>query len=188
MEALIARPAMEDGKLTGVIVREWPKLWRFIRRRVADDEDAQDILQEVFSEFIEAIRFLAPIEQVGAWLYRVARNRIIDRFRKKTSTPFSQILPSDEGEGVSFEELLPSVDGGPDAQYLRSVLIEELEAALDELPEEQRTVFLAHELEGRTFKELAAETGTSINTLLARKRYAVRHLRRRLRNIYDEFR
>ena len=156
----------------------------FIRRRVADPRDAEDILQEVFYELIEAYRLMKPIEQVGAWLFRVARNRIIDRFRKRRPEPVIPLNASEEGT-LRLEDLLPSPDAGPEAMYARTVLLDELAAALEELPEEQRDVFIAHEMDGRSFKQLAGETGLSINTLLSRKHYAILHLRRRLRGIYE---
>jgi RNA polymerase sigma factor (sigma-70 family) len=178
----------EDRRVAEAVDRERPRLLRFIRRQVVDEGDAEDILQDVFYELIEASRLMTPIEQVGAWLFRVARNRITDLFRKKKPEP----LPLDrrsafeDDEPLLLEELLPSPDAGPEAVYTSRVLLEELEAALDELPKEQREVFLAHELEGRSFKELAAETGVSVNTLLSRKHYAVLHLRERLRDLYEE--
>ena len=179
----------QDQRISEVVKREQSRLRNFIRRRVPDAGDADDILQEVFYELVEANRLLMPIEHIGAWLYRVARNRIIDLFRKKMPEPFSAVgSVDDDGELLQFEDLLPSPDAGPEAVYARSVLFDELEAAVDELPEEQREVFLAHEVEGRSFKDLAAETGVSINTLLSRKRYAVLHLRERLRSMYGEFR
>jgi RNA polymerase sigma factor (sigma-70 family) len=181
--------AEQDERLTETIGREQGRLRNFIRRRVADEADAEDILQEVFYELIEAYRLMKPIEQVGAWLYRVARNRIIDRFRKKKPEPFSSEKDPDaeNRDSLSLEELLPSPDAGPEAAYARSILLEELAAAVDELPEEQREVFLAHEIDGFSFKELSAETGVSVNTLLSRKHYAVLHLRRRLQTIYNDF-
>jgi RNA polymerase sigma factor (sigma-70 family) len=181
--------AEQDDRLTETIGRERGRLRNFIRRRVADDADAEDILQDVFYELIEAYRLMKPVEQVGAWLYRVARNRIIDGFRKKKPEPFSAEMDpnSEDGDSLSLEELLPSPDAGPEATYARSILFEELDAALDELPEEQREVFLAHEFEGLSFKEISAGTGISVNTLLSRKRYAVLYLRRRLQSIYDDF-
>jgi RNA polymerase sigma factor (sigma-70 family) len=181
--------AEQDRRISEAIEREQPRLRNFIRRRVVDPRDAEDILQEVFYELIEAYRTMKPIEQVGAWLFRVARNRIIDLFRKKKpeSLAGKPATMEKSGDTLSWEDLLPSPDASPEAAYARNVLLEELEDALDELPEEQRDVFVAHEIEGRSFKELAAETGVSMNTLLARKRYAVRHLRRRLQAIYDEF-
>jgi RNA polymerase sigma factor (sigma-70 family) len=170
------------------MARESGRLTRFIRRRVADVADAEDILQEVFSELVESTRMLQPIEQVGAWLFSVARHRIIERFRKRRPTvSTSDPVGTDEGRPLLFEEVLPANDGGPDAAYARQVLVDELEAAIEELPAEQRFVFEAHELEGRSFKELAAETGLSVNTLLSRKHYAVRRLRRRLRAIHTMF-
>ena len=176
----------EDRRIADTIGREQNRLRNFIRTRVADIDDAEDILQEVFYELVEATRLMKPIEHLSGWLFRVARNRITDLFRQKRAQ-----VSTDEpvvGEGnLLFEDLLPSSDAGPEAAYARLVLLEELEAALDELPEEQRDVFVAHEIEGRSFKELAAETGLSVNTLLARKHYAVLRLRRRLQTIYDEF-
>ena len=178
----------QDQRITQVVRQEQGRLRNFIRRRVPDPLDAEDILQEVFYELVEANRLLMPIEHVTGWLFRVARNRITDLFRKKKPESFSDAAVADEeGELLRLEDLLPSPDAGPDALYARSVLLEELEFALDELPEEQREVFVGHELEGRSFKEMAAETGVSVNTLLSRKRYAVLHLRERLQSIYDEF-
>jgi RNA polymerase sigma factor (sigma-70 family) len=180
--------AEQDERLTETIGREQGRLRNFIRRRVADDDEAEDILQDVFYELIEAYRLMKPIEQVGAWLFRVARNRIIDGFRKKKPEPLSAEADADSEDSGrrSLEELLPSPDAGPEAAYARSILLEELDAALDELPEEQREVFLAHEFEGISFKEISAETGVSVNTLLSRKHHAVLHLRRRLQSIHDE--
>jgi RNA polymerase sigma factor (sigma-70 family) len=181
-----AMMAEQDKRIAETVSRERGRLGNFIRRRVADASEAEDILQDVFYEFVAAYRLPEPIEQVGAWLFRVARNRIIDRFRKKKEEPLPGV--SGEGdEGTWLDEVLPSADAGPEAAYARAVLLEELYAALAELPEEQRAVFIAHELEGRSFKELAAESGVGVNTLLARKRYAVMHLRARLQTIYDEF-
>jgi len=178
----------QDRRISEVVEREQSRLRNFIRRRVPDPRDAEDVLQEVFYELVEANRLLMPIEHVTGWLFRVARNRITDLFRKKKPESFSDAaVADDDGELSHLEELLPSPDAGPDALYARSVLLEELEFALDELPEEQREVFVGHELEGRTFKEMAAETGVSVNTLLSRKRYAVLHLRERLQSVYDEF-
>jgi RNA polymerase sigma factor (sigma-70 family) len=181
--------AEQDERLTETIGRERGRLRNFIRRRVPDEAEAEDVLQDVFYELIEAYRSMKPIEQVGAWLYRVARNRIIDRFRKKKPEPLSAPVDPDveDGESLSLEELLPSPDEGPEATYARSILLKELEAALDELPEEQREVFVAHEIQGISFKEISAETGVSISALLSRKHYALLHLRRRLQSIYDEF-
>jgi RNA polymerase sigma factor (sigma-70 family) len=183
----VERRAEQNRRIAEVIQREGRRLFRFIRQRVKDRADAEDILQEVFYELTEAYRLVKPVEQAGAWLYRVARNRIVDRFRKKKPEAFGEVYDDDGGdEGLRFEDLLPSPDAGPDAAYARSVLLEELEAALHELPAEQRDVFVAHEMEGRSFKDLAGETGVSVNTLLSRKRYAVLHLRRRLKDIHEE--
>jgi len=180
--------AEQDQQISETIDREKARLRNFIRRRVADQRDAEDILQEVFYELVEAYRLMKPIEQVGGWLFRVARNRITDLFRKKKpDASTNDPVVAEEGEFLTLEDLLPSPDAGPEADYARAVLLEELEDAIDELPEEQRAVFIAHEIEGRSFKELAAETGLSVNTLLSRKHYAVIHLRERLRDVYDEF-
>jgi RNA polymerase sigma factor (sigma-70 family) len=183
------RMALEqDQRISEAVKRERSRLRHFIRRHVPDPRDAEDILQDVFYELVEANRLLMPIEHVTGWLFRVARNRITDLFRKKRPESFSDTAVADEnGELLQLEDLLPSRDAGPEALYARNVLLDELELAIDELPEEQREVFVAHELEGRSFKEMAAETGVSVNTLLSRKRYAVRHLRERLQSIYDEF-
>src|SRR6266403_5353167 len=179
----------QDHQISEIIAEERSRLRNFIRRRVPDPSDAEDIVQEVFYELVEANRLLMPIERVTGWLFRVARNRIADLFRKKKPETFSDAAVEDEdGELLQIEDLLPSPDAGPEALYFRNVLLDELEFALGELPGEQREVFVAHELEGRSFKELAAETGVSLNTLLARKHYAVLKLRRRLLAIYDEFR
>jgi RNA polymerase sigma factor (sigma-70 family) len=179
----------QDRRISETIAREQARLRNFIRRRVPDREDAEDILQDAFSELVEAYRLMQPIEQAGAWLFRVARNRITDWFRKKKPARLAdQPMRDADGETVAFEDLLPSPDAGPEAAYVRGVLLDELDDALNELPEEQREVFIAHEVEGRSFKELAAETGLSVNTLLSRKHYAVMFLRRRLRDIYDELR
>jgi RNA polymerase sigma factor (sigma-70 family) len=177
----------QDERISEVIKREQSRLRNFIRRRVRDARDAEDILQDVFYELVEANRLLMPIEHVTGWLFRVARNRITDLFRKKTPASFSDIAATDEDdELLELEDLLPSPDAGPEARYARRLLLDELELAIDELPVEQRDVFVAHELEGRSFREMAAETGLSVNTLLSRKRYAVRRLRGRLQRIYDE--
>jgi len=178
----------QDQRISEVVKQERSRLRNFIRRRVPDPRDAEDILQDVFYELVEANRLLMPIGHVTGWLFRVARNRITDLFRKKKPESFSDAaVEVEDGELLAFEDLLPSLDVGPEALYARHVLLEELELSLDELPDEQREVFVAHELEGRSFKEMAAETGVSINTLLSRKRYAVLHLRERLQTIYDEF-
>ena len=177
----------DDRRIADVVTRERSRLANFIRRRVPDPRDAEDILQDVFYELVEANRLLMPIEHVTGWLFRVARNRITDLFRKKRPESFSDTAVADEGdELLQLEDLLPSPDAGPEALYARHMLLEELELAVDELPEAQRTVFVAHELEGHSFKQIAAQTGVSINTLLSRKRYAVLHLRERLQSIYDE--
>lgn len=184
----ISMPLEPNNSLSETVRREKTKLQNFIRSRVPDPGDAEDILQEVFYELVESYRLPQPIENIGAWLYRVARNRITDLFRKRKPEFLEDALPvtNENGEGLTLDELLPSPDAGPEAAYARSVLLEEIEDALDELPEEQRQVFVAQEIDGRTFRELAAETGVSISTLISRKRYAVLHLRKRLQEVYDE--
>ena len=180
----------QDRKISGIVAEERSRLRNFIRRRVPDPADVEDIVQEVFYELVEANRMLMPIDHVTGWLFRVARNRITDLFRKRQrreATFSERELEDADSELLRFEDLLPSPEAGPEALYVRSVLLEELEQALEELPEEQREVFVAHELEGRSFKELSTESGVNVNTLLSRKRYAVLHLRERLQNIYDEF-
>jgi len=169
----------QDERIADVVRRERSRLLQFIRRRVPDLRDAEDVLQDVFYKLVEANRFLMPIDHLTGWLFQVARNRITDLFRKRS-------IELDDDDVLDFEALLPSSDAGPEASYARGVLLEELRAAFDELPKEQRDVFVAHELEGRSFKEIAAETGVGVNTLLSRKRYAVLHLRKRLQHIYDE--
>src|ERR1022692_946713 len=178
----------QDRHIAEVIAEERPRLLSFIRKRVPNDADVEELLQEVFFELVKAHRLLLPIDFVTGWLFQVARNRITDLFRKKRPETFTDAATGDEdGELLQIEDLLPSPDAGPEALYVRHVLLDELEFALDELPDEQREVFVAHELEGRSFKELSAESGVSVNTLLSRKRYAVLHLRARLQSIHDEF-
>jgi RNA polymerase sigma factor (sigma-70 family) len=186
--ASLERMALEeDQRISEVVEREQSRLRNFIRRRVPDARDAEDILQDVFYELVEANRLLVPIDHVTGWLFRVARNRITDLFRKKRTESVREPAVADEdGEVLRLEDLLPSLEAGPEALYARNLLLEELALAVDELPEEQRDVFVGHELEGRSFKEMAAETGVSVNTLLSRKRYAVLHLRERLQRIHDE--
>jgi len=178
----------QDRRISAVVAAQRSRLRNFIRRRVPTDADAEDILQDIFTQLVEATRLLMPIDTVTGWLYQVARNRITDLFRKKKPETFSYASTLDEdGDSLPIEDLLPSPDAGPDALYLRNLLLEALDAALRELPAEQRDVFVAHEFEGRSFKELSAATGVPVNTLLSRKRYAVLHLRRRLETIHDEF-
>ena len=173
----------KDSEISAVVVRERSRLGNFIRKRVGDPTEAEDILQDVFYEFVEEYRLPESIEQASAWLFRVARNRIIDRFRKKKEVPISE---TGDEEEYRLDLALPSPDAGPEAEYARAVLLDALRQALDELPEAQREVFVEHELEGRSFKEIAAQSGVAINTLLARKRYAVLHLRAQLQAVYDE--
>ena len=177
----------QDRRIGEVIAREQSRLRSFIRKRVPNSADVEDLVQEVFYELVKANRLLMPIDFVTGWLYRVGRNRIVDLFRRKKMEAFSEAAAMDEdGEWMQIEDMLPSPDAGPDAMYLRRLLFDELEAALEELPAEQRDVFVAHEIEGRSFKELSMESGVNINTLLARKRYAVLSLRQRLNSIHGE--
>jgi RNA polymerase sigma factor (sigma-70 family) len=178
----------QDRRISAAVQKERARLRNFIRKRVADEADAEDILQDVFYEFVQAYRLMKPVEQAGAWLFRVARNRIIDLYRKRKHDPLrEQPALVENGESLNLQDLIPSLDSGPEAALARSLLLAGLDDALEELPEEQREVFIAHELEGRSFRELAAETGLSVNTLLSRKHYAVLYLRRRLQVIHDEF-
>jgi RNA polymerase sigma factor (sigma-70 family) len=178
----------QDRTIAEVFARERRRLGSFIRRRVPDPGDAEDILQDVFSELVESVRMVRPIEQIGAWLFQVARNRIIDRFRRRSAAPAQVSADADAHDSIAtLAELLPSPRAGPEAQYARRLLVEELDAALEELPPEQRDVFIAHELEGESFRDLAQRTGVNVNTLLSRKRYAVLYLRDRLQQIYREF-
>lgn len=184
-----AMTAGQERRVSEEIAREEPRLRRFIRRRVGNEADVEDILQDVFSELVEAYRLMKSVEDVGAWLFRVARNRITDLFRKR-STEARAELPEgdgDEDEGLDLEVILASAEAGPETAYTQALLLDELEAALSELSPEQREAFIAHEFEGKSFKELAAETGQSVNTLLSRKHYAVRYLRQRLQVLYEEF-
>jgi len=188
LEPSLERMALEqDQRISEVVKRERSRLSNFIRRRVPDPLDAEDVLQDVFYRLVEANRLLMPIEHITGWLFRVARNRITDLFRKKEPENFSDLAVADDDEMLRFEDLLPSPDDGPEALFARNVLLEDMKAALAELPQEQREVFLAHEIEGRSFKEIAEKSGVSVNTLLSRKRYAVLHLRERLQRVYDEF-
>jgi RNA polymerase sigma factor (sigma-70 family) len=192
MDATLNDPSVtseQDRKISAAVRREAGRLRNFIRRRVLDAAEAEDILQEVLYELVAAHRLTQPIEQAGAWLMRVARNRIIDRFRKKRAEPFSNspLLVDDEDDGSALEDLLPSIEPGPEGEAIRQVLLEQVEEALEDLPPEQREVFIAHELEGASFKELSARWGVSVNTLLSRKRYAVLALREQLQDAYDEW-
>jgi RNA polymerase sigma factor (sigma-70 family) len=182
-------PTDQNRRISETIAQQQARLRKFIRKQVPDEGDAEDIFQEVFYELIDAYRLMKPVEKVGAWLFRVARNRIIDLFRRKRTAVLGNDsnFIAEDGDVYQWEDLLPSTDEGPEAAYARTVLLEELDAALEELPEEQRDVFVAHEMEGRSFKELSDATGVSVNTLLSRKRYAVLQLRRRLQAIYNEF-
>jgi len=179
--------AENQRRISEEVARQGPRLRNFVRSRVRDAADAEDIVQDVFFELVDSYRLPRPVEEVGAWLFRVARNRITDFFRKKRPIPIADLEATDDGGIADIVELLPSADAGPEAAYARGLLLEELDAALAELPREQRDAFIANEIEGRSFRELAAESGESINTLLSRKRYAVLHLRARLADIYDEF-
>ena len=183
----MAKEAEQDERIAAALEGERPRLRRWIRRHVTDPAEVEDILQDVFFELVLAYRMLRPIEHVGAWLFRVARNRITDLFRKpKLAALDDHAVAGEGGDPVAFRDLLPSSDEGPDAAYVRSVLIDELEEALAALPAAQREVFLAHEVDGLSFKEISALTGIGINTLLSRKHYAVLQLRRRLQAIFKE--
>ena len=178
----------QDKLISPAMERDEPKLRNFIRKHVADTGEAEDIVQEVFYELLEAYRLMKPVEHVTAWLFRVARNRIIDLFRKKKPESLNEpVISGDDGDTLLLEDMLPSAETSPEAAYARNMLLDALEDALEELPAGQRDVFIAHELMGLSFKEISAETGLSVNTLLSRKRYAVLHLRRRLQAIYDDF-
>jgi len=179
----------QNREISEIIAEERSRLRDFIRKRVPNEADVEDLLQEVFYEVIEAYRLMEPVQRWSAWMFKVARNRIIDLFRKKRleASGSNPVAVSDQGEALLLEDVLPSNEAGPVAAYAQAVLLEELEEALAELPAEQRDVFVAHELEGYSFKQIAAQTGVSVNTLLSRKRYAVLHLRRRLQAIHDEF-
>jgi RNA polymerase sigma factor (sigma-70 family) len=188
---LTQNASMAENKrnITETVTRERDRLLNFIRRWVPEPSDAEDIVQDVFFELLESYRLPRPIEQMGAWLFKVARNRIIDRFRRK-QTENALVTASSESSDASellLDKFRPAKDAGPETAYACSVLMDQLLLAVDELPEEQRKVFIAHELEGRSFDEMAAESGLGVNTLLSRKRYAVQFLRRRLQAIYDEF-
>jgi len=190
MDSAMSVTAMieQDRQISEAIAEQSSRLRNFIRKRVPNEADVEELLQEVFYELLVAHRLLMPIDFVTGWLFRVARNRITDLFRKRSPLNFSAAAAiGEDGELLRIEDLLPSPDAGPEALHLRNLLLDELDRALAELPHEQRAVFLAHEVEGRSFKELAAESGINLNTLLARKRYAVLHLRRSLQNIQDEF-
>ncbi len=178
----------QDQLLSQAMERDEPRLRSFIRKHVVDSGDAEDVLQDVFYELLEAYRLMKPVEHVTAWLFRVARNRMIDLFRRKRPGSLNEPIASDgDDDAILLEDLLPSAEAGPEAAYAHNLLLDALDDALEELPSTQRDVFIAHELEGRSFKEISAETGLSVNTLLSRKHYAVLHLRRRLRNIKDDF-
>jgi len=196
MAYAIAVPPMtaeDNSRIAAAVATQGPRLRAFVRRQVADLSDVEDIVQDTFLELVAAYRLVEPVEHLAAWLMRVARNRIIDRFRARSreasridSSGPDVVGPASEPSRV-LEEWLAPADSGPESAYVREVLANELVAALDELPAEQRDMFVAHEIDGRSFKELAAETGVGLNTLLGRKHTAVRHLRRRLADIRSEF-
>jgi RNA polymerase sigma factor (sigma-70 family) len=188
MEPVQALPMTDRNReITALVTRERSRLATFIRRRVSDPLDAEDVLQDVLHDFVRAYRLPEPIEQAGAWLFRVARNRIIDRFRRRKTRPAADVIadPDDDGE-YRLDLPLPAREAGPDALMARSAVLEALQSALEDLPAEQREVFIAHEIDGSSFREIALRTGVAVNTLLARKRYAIRRLRARLQPLYDE--
>jgi RNA polymerase sigma factor (sigma-70 family) len=177
----------QDRLIASAYQHHEPRLRRFVRSRTLQDEDVEDVLQDVFYELISAYRLMKPAEEMTAWLFRVARNRVTDLFRRRRSVSLQESSTSDEdGEGPTLEDLLPSPDAGPEAVYLRELFYDALDAALEDLPAEQREVFIAHEFEGRSFKELAEVYGVSVNTLLSRKRRAVLYLRERLAELQQE--
>jgi RNA polymerase sigma factor (sigma-70 family) len=186
MAAVPSDPPRQDPEIAAAVQRERGRLLAYIRRRVDDAAEAEDILQDALYELVSAYRLAQPVEQVGAWLTRVARNRIIDRFRSKRPELLADQATA-AGAAGGLEELLPAADGSPEAAAMRTVVLDEIESALEELPREQREVFVAQELDGRSFRELSALWGVSVNTLLARKRYAVLKLRERLQDVYDEW-
>jgi len=189
MELWKPLPEMADRNLslTATVLRERSRLMNFIRRRVRNQMDAEDILQEVLVSLVEAFRLPTSVEHVSAWLYQVARHRIIDRFRKRREELFGDADGNYDAEDTRLDLALPPMDAGPEAEYARTALMQALHDALDELPEEQRDVFIAHEIEGKSFRDLSIQGNISVNTLLARKRYAVIYLRSRLRAAYEEF-
>jgi RNA polymerase sigma factor (sigma-70 family) len=176
----------QDQLISQAMERDEPRLRNFIRKHVADTSEAEDILQDVFYELLETYRLMKPVEHVTAWLFRVARNRMVDLFRKKEPSSLNNPVSAEE-DGDTLEDLLPSADAGPEAAYARNLLLDALDEALEELPAAQREVFIAHELMGQSFKDISAETGLSVNTLLSRKHYAVLHLRQSLQSIYENF-
>jgi RNA polymerase sigma factor (sigma-70 family) len=176
----------QNQLISQALERDRPRLRSFIRKHVADTSEAEDILQDVFYELLEAYRLMKPVEHVTAWLFRVARNRMIDLFRRSKPSSLNNPASAEEG-GDTLEDLLPSAEAGPEAAYARSLLLDAVDEALEELPAAQRDVFIAHELMGQSFKEISAETGLSVNTLLSRKHYAVMHLRQSLQAIYENF-
>ncbi len=187
MDTALSKPSSaydQDLAIAAAVRRERSRLLSFIQRTVRDATEAEDVLQDALYELVAAFRAMQPVEHVGAWLKRVARNRIIDRLRRKAPALWGDL----HGEpDEPFEALLPSAEDGPEAALLRELMVRELELALDELPAEQREVFIAHEIEGASFKELSERWGVAINTLLSRKRYAVLRLRARLQDIYEDW-
>jgi RNA polymerase sigma factor (sigma-70 family) len=188
MESLTRCPDMADKDidLIAIVQRERSRLGNFIRRRVRDQIDAEDILQDVLFAFVEAFRLPTSIEHASAWLFQVARNRIIDRFRRKKEEGIPEAVGGDEERDSRLDLVLPAANAGPEAEYARSALLATFQEALDELPDKQREAFIAHELEGKSFKDMSLQSGVNVNTLLARKRYAIAFLRSRLRAAYDE--
>jgi RNA polymerase sigma factor (sigma-70 family) len=175
-------------QLAGIVARAKQGLVRFIRARVASEADAEDILQDVWQQLVTTLED-GPIEKISAWLYTVARNRIIDRYRRPQMASLDALTEEGLAEDANFglPEFLLRENKTPEAEDLRNLFWEQLHAALAELPPEQRQVFVWHELEGLSFQEMANLTGENVNTLLARKRYAVLHLRRRFQWLHDEF-
>jgi RNA polymerase sigma factor (sigma-70 family) len=181
--------AAQDREIASTVQRERGRLLAFIRRRIADAAEAEDVLQDALYELVRAYRMMQPVEQAGAWLTRVARNRLIDRFRSTRPEALADqgSARGENDEDGAFEDLLPAEDDGPESAVMRELLLEEIEIGLGELSPEQREVFVAHEIDGLSFRELSARSGVSVNTLLSRKRYAVQHLQQRLRAAWDDW-
>jgi RNA polymerase sigma factor (sigma-70 family) len=177
---------MKNEKIAEVVHKDRAKLLSFIRKRVSDKDDAEDILQDVFYQLTQAYDMIGSLDKVTSWMYTVARNKITDLYRKKKPEPFKSTYQGDEEESLSMENLLPALGNTPEDAFFKSVIWDAITEALDELPIEQREVFVKNEFEDISFKELSAMTGVSVNTLLSRKRYAVLHLRARLKSLYEE--
>lgn len=177
-----------DDAVADTIRREQPRLRAWLRRQVPDQQDIEDILQDAFYELVLASRLIEPVRNAGAWLFTIIRNRVTDQHRRRSHRATSALVDAlpDDDETLALDDLLPDPDGGPEQAYVRRRLVEALEDALRALPEDQRAVFIAHEIDGVAFKAMAEASGESVNTLLARKHYAVKALRSRLQAVHDE--